>query len=88
MTNLMNFIGAAFSNARPEGVQGTGSVVDVLDTTSTPALVAEHLLRTDNVPATRSETVSAFSSVTGHAPDLDDFADTTALLDSFGWFRS
>lgn len=88
MNNLMNLIGAAFSAARPEAEQESGSILDVLDTTSVPALVAEHLVRTDSVPATRSETVEAFAAITGHAPDLEDFADTTALLDSFGWFRS
>lgn len=81
MTTFNDFLGKV--SATFTGSTTTG--LDVLETTSVPARVAEELLAWDFVPATPSEVTEAFVHVTGCAPREEDMFEVEQFLLSFDW---
>lgn len=78
ITTLLDTLSSAFGGSTVTGL-------DLIQESPTAARVAEHLLAHDLVPATPTETISAFESVTGRAPRTEELAVTEGFLSSFGW---
>lgn len=65
----------------------TGTSLDILGADLTPYRVAERLMLSDQVPASRAEVADAFLVVSGHAPDSAELADVEPVVRSFGFTR-